>query len=78
MKEITELLARKEAEFSQLTRQLENVSKEVDALKITMRLLEQSGTAKAESFDKTKGHTVSVKSDTSYGVTRESALAELP
>jgi peptidoglycan hydrolase CwlO-like protein len=78
MKELTELLARKEADLSHLTRQLENVSKEVDALKTTIRLLEQSRTIQPESVDSLKRHTVSVKTDNSYSATRESTVAELP
>jgi seryl-tRNA synthetase len=78
MREIAELLAQKEAEFSNLTRQLETISKELDALKTTIRLLEQAGATKSTGFDNVKRPAASVKSDNTHGVSRESAVAELP
>ena len=74
MKEIAELLTQKESEFNNLSSQLESVSKELDAVRTTLRLLEQSGTRSGIS-ENLKRPPASVKSD---NASRESAVAELP
>lgn len=75
MREITELLAAKEAELNNLTRQIDNVNKEMDALRTTIRLLEQAGTSKSAGFDSVKRPASSVRPESQV---RETAVAELP
>ena len=75
MRELAELLAQKELELNNLSRRVESLSKELDAVRTTMRLLEQSGTTKPGVQENVKRPTVSVRSD---NASRESAVAELP
>jgi predicted nucleic acid-binding Zn-ribbon protein len=76
MREITELLAAKEAELNSLTRQIDNINKEMDALRTTIRLLEQAGANKPASFESVKRPASSVRAESSQA--RETAVAELP
>jgi hypothetical protein len=76
MREITELLAAKEAEVNNLTRQIDNVNKEIDALRTTIRLLEQAATTRPAGFENVKRPASSVRSESTQG--REAAVAELP
>jgi hypothetical protein len=75
MREVSELLSQKELELNNLSRQFENVSKEVDALRTTLRLLEQAGLAKPPIQENLKRATVTIRSE---GASRETAVAELP
>jgi hypothetical protein len=76
MREITELLAAKEAEVQSLTRQIDNVTKEMDALRTTLRLLEQAAASRPAGFENVKRPASSVRSESSQA--REAAVAELP
>jgi predicted nucleic acid-binding Zn-ribbon protein len=76
MREITELLAAKETELNNLNRQVENVNKEMDALRTTIRLLEQDTASKSATFENVKRPATSVRSESSQ--TREAVVAELP
>lgn len=76
MREITELLAAKEAELNNLKRQIDTINKEMDALRTTIRLLEQAGANKSASFENVKRPASSVRTESSQA--RETAVAELP
>jgi hypothetical protein len=75
MRELGELLAQKELEFNNLSKQLENVAQELDAIRTTARLLEQSGAAKPSIQENPKRPSASVRSD---NFSRETAVSELP
>jgi uncharacterized coiled-coil protein SlyX len=75
MKELAELLAQKENEYNNLSRQLEGITKELEAVRTTQRLLEQSGTTRSGVQENLKRPAASVKSD---NTSRETVVAELP
>jgi hypothetical protein len=78
MKEVAELLAQKELEVNNLSRQIESISKEMDALRTTLRLLEESGSAKPPAQEPVKRPAASVRSEAGQSSSRESAVVELP
>jgi hypothetical protein len=75
MRELGELLAQKELELNNLSKQAENIAKELDAIRTTMRLLEQSGPARPSIQENPRRPSVSIRSD---NVSREMAVSELP
>jgi prefoldin subunit 5 len=75
MREISDLLSQKELELNNLARQIENISKEVDALRTTLRLLEQANPTRTGVQESVKRPTISLRSESPA---RETAVAELP
>ena len=75
MREVSELLSKKELELNNLAKQVESVSKEIEALRTTLRLLEQAGVSRAGIQENGKRPTISLRTE---GAARETAVAELP
>jgi prefoldin subunit 5 len=75
MREVSELLSQKELELNNLSRQIENISKEVEALRTTLRLLEQAGTTRPVIQESSKRPSASVRGESA---SRETVVAELP
>ena len=76
MREVSELLSKKELELSNLAKLVENVSKEIEALRTTLRLLEQSGGGRPGVVQENgKRPTISLRTESG---SRETAVAELP
>jgi hypothetical protein len=75
MREVSELLSKKELELSNLAKQVESVSKEIEALRTTLRLLEQAGPGRPAIQENGKRPTISLRTESG---SRETAVAELP
>lgn len=78
MREVAELVTQKELEFNNLSKQLEAITKELEALRTTLRLLEQAGAGRAVAQEPSKRPAASVRSESSQLGPRESAVVELP
>ncbi len=75
MREISELLSKKELELNNLAKQAENVSREIEALRTTLRLLEQAGANRSGIQESAKRPTISLRTENG---SRETAVSELP
>lgn len=75
MREVSELLSQKEIELNNLAKQVEKVSKEIDALRTTLRLLEHIDAGRPAIQENGKRPTISLRTESG---SRETAVAELP
>ena len=75
MREVSELLSKKELELSNLAKQVESVSKEIEALRTTLRLLEQTDASRPAIQENGRRPTISLRTESG---SRETAVAELP
>lgn len=75
MREVSELLQKKELELNNLAKQVENVSREIEALRTTMRLLDQAGPVRPGIQESAKRPSISLRTDNG---SRETEVAELP